>query len=81
MDQAATFKAFPHIGEKVLGYLTKENDFKKSLSVWKSWNELLTNPSFWLKKLKTLNQPDEDMQKWMNSALELIDFSPGMMKK
>ena len=73
MDQAATFKAFPHIGEKVLGYLTNENDFKTGLSVCKSWNEILTNPSFWLKKLKTLNRPD--MQIWVNSALEKIDFS------
>ena len=75
MEQAATFKAFPHIGEKVFGYLTNENDFKRGLSVCKSWNEISTNPSFWLKKLKALNRPDEDMQKWVNSALEKIDFS------
>ena len=75
MDQAATFKAFPHIGEKVFGYLTKEEDFKNGFEVCKSWNKILKNPFFWLKKLKELNQPDEDMQKWMNSALELIDFS------
>ena len=75
MEQAATFKAFPHIGEKVFGYLTNENDFKRGLSVCKSWNEISTNPSFWLKKLKALNRPDEDMQKWVNSALGKIDFS------
>ena len=75
MDQVVTFKGFPHIGEKVLGYLTQEDDFKSGFEVCKSWNEILKNPFFWLKKLKELNQPDEDMEKWMNSALELIDFS------
>ena len=70
MEQAVTFKAFPHIGEKVLGYLTKENDFKSGFSVCKSWNKILKNPRFWLKKLK-LNLPDED-KKWLNSTLELI---------
>ena len=71
MEQAATFKAFPHIGEKVLGYLTKENDFKSGFSVCKSWNKILKNPFFWLKKLKQLNLPDED-KKWLNSTLKLI---------
>ena len=70
MEQAATFKAFPHIGEKVLRYLTKENDFKSGFSVCKSWNKILKNPRFWLKKLK-LNLPDED-KKWLNSTLKLI---------
>ena len=71
MEQAANFIAFPHIGEKVLGYLTKENDFKSGFSVCKSWNKILKNPRFWLKKLKKLNLPDED-KKWLSSTLELI---------
>ena len=74
MDQMASFDRFPHIGEKVLGYLTGGNDFKSGFSVCKSWNEILKNPLFWLKKLKELKQPDEYMQKWMNSVLECIDF-------
>ena len=73
MDQIASFNRFPHIGEKVFGYLTEENDFKSGFSVCKSWNEILKNPLFWLKKLKKLKQPDEYMQKWMNSVLECID--------
>ena len=64
MDQIASFNRFPHIGEKVFGYLTEENDFKSGFSVCKSWNEILNgilkNPLFWLKKLKELNQSDED---------------------
>ena len=74
MDQIASFNRFPHIGEKVFGYLTEENDFNSGFSVCKSWNEILKNPLFWLKKLKELKQPDEYMQKWMNSVLECIDF-------
>ena len=74
MDQMASFNRFPHIGEKVFGYLTEENVFKSGFSVCKSWNEILKNPLFWLKKLKKLKQTDEYMQKWMNSVLECIDF-------
>ena len=55
----------------MLGYLTKENDFKSGFSVCKSWNKILKNPFFWLKKLKQLNLPDED-KKWLNSTLKLI---------
>ena len=73
MDQMASFNRFPHIGEKVFGYLTEENDLKSGFSVCKSWNEILKNPLFWLKKLKKLKQTDEYMQKWMNSVLECID--------
>ena len=79
MEQAATFKAFPHIGEKVFGYLTEEQDFKSGFSVCKSWNEILNeilkNPLFWLKKLKELNQSDEEKQKLINSTLELIHLN------
>ena len=79
MEQAATFKAFPHIGEKVFGYLTEEHDFKSGFSVCKSWNEILNgilkNPLFWLKKLKELNQSDEEKQKLINSTLELIHLN------
>ena len=74
-EQVATFKVFPHIGEKVLGYLTKETDFKNVFEVCKSWNEILNDPFFWLKKLKQLNLRDEDMQLWMNLASDFKDFS------
>ena len=60
MEQAASFKAYPHIGEKVFGYLTNHGDFKICLFVCKSWNEILNNPTFWLNKLKKFNQPDEE---------------------
>ena len=72
MEQVATFKAYPHIGEKVLGYLTNQNDLQNSFPVCKSWNEILKNPLFWLNKLKRLNQPD-DMHERMNFALKLKD--------
>ena len=73
MDQAATFKAYPHIGEKVFGYLTNHGDFKMCLFVCKSWNEILNNPTFWLNKLKESNQPDEFIQKWMDLVLKFKD--------
>ena len=75
MEQAATFTSFPHIGEKVLAYLTKETDFKSVFEVCKSWHKILKDPFFWLKKLKQLNLRDEDMQLWMNLASDFKDFS------
>ena len=73
MDQAATFKTYPHIGEKVFGYLTNHGDFKMCLFVCKSWNEILNNPTFWLNKLKESNQPDEFIQNWMDLVLKFKD--------
>ena len=71
MEQAASFKAYPHIGEKVFRYMTRQEDFKNCLFVCKSWFTILDNPRFWLNKLKESNMPDDVMQKWMDLVLKL----------
>ena len=71
MQQAASLKAYPHIGEKVFGYLTNQEDFKNCLFVCKSWFKILDNPRFWMNKLKESNMPDDVMQKWMDLVLKL----------
>ena len=73
MDQAATFKAYPHIGEKVFGYLTNHGDFKMCLFVCKSWNEILNNHTFLLNKLKKLPL-DVLIEDWQNLIIELKDI-------
>ena len=75
MEQAASFKAYPHIGEKVFGYLTNQEDFKNCHFVCKSWFKILDNPRFWMNKLKESNMPDDVMQKWMNVVLNFKDLA------
>ena len=52
----ATFENIPHIGEKIFGFLKTREDFKNCLLVCKNWNSILENPTFWLYKLKELDQ-------------------------
>ena len=55
----ATCQGIPHIGEKIFKYL----DLEVRL-VCKSWNEVLDNPQFWLKKLRKLGQTKKANEKW-----------------
>ena len=66
----ATFVKIPHIGEKVFGFLTTREDFKNCSLVCKNWNSILKNPTFWMNKLKKLDQPTE---KWQTLILKLKD--------
>ena len=52
------------IFEKVLGYICFESILDCRL-VCKSWNTILSNPSFWLRKLKIVGLPLEVHTKWM----------------
>ena len=70
MEDFTILESLPHIGEKMFGNLTIEDLFHCQL-VCKAWNLVLTNPMFWLKKLKNLGQSKEITQKWM----ELIQRS------
>ena len=65
MRNIANFKNFIDIGEKVFEHL----DFKTILNcklVCQSWNQITTNPIFWLKKLKKMGQSSEMSKKWIN---------------
>ena len=75
MEQVASFKAFPHIGEKVFRFLVNQKHFKACLLVCKYWNLILSNPMFWLNKIKELNPANEimNMNKWLNLILNLKD--------
>ena len=53
-----------YIFERVFGYLDYESILNCRLGC-KSWNAILSNPSFWLKKLKTVGLPLEVYTKWM----------------
>ena len=70
MEDFTILENLPHIGEKMFGILTIEDLFHCQL-VCKAWNLFLTNPMFWLKKLKILGQSKEITKKWM----ELIQRS------
>ena len=71
MEEIATFKSFPHIGEKVFGYLTYKEDFKNCLFVCKSWKKILNTPSFWLNMLKRVQ--DVPLEDWQNLIIKLKD--------
>ena len=65
MENIANFKNFINIGEKLFEHL----DFKTILDcklVCQSWNMILTNPMFWLKKLKKMGQSFEASKKWID---------------
>ena len=70
MEGLTISENLPHIGEKIFGNLIIEDLFHCQL-VCKAWNLFLTNPMFWLKKLKIFGQSKEITQKWM----ELIQRS------
>ena len=53
------------IFEKVLGHIYFESILDYRL-VCKSWNTIIANPSFWLKRLKIVVLPLEVYTKWMN---------------
>ena len=72
MEEIVTFKSFPHIGEKVFGYLRNQDNFKNCLFVCKSWNKILNTPSFWLNKLKRV-QEDVYIEDWQNLINKLRD--------
>ena len=84
MEEIATFRSFPHIGDKVFGYLTNPNDFKNCLFVCKSWSEILNKPpTFWLNKLKKLPQDvlivlkreqDVPFEDWQNFIIKFKDI-------
>ena len=71
MEEIVTFRSFPHIGEKVFGYLTNKEDFKNCLFVCKSWNKILNTPSFWLNMLKRVQ--DVYLEDWQNLIIKLKD--------
>ena len=71
MEEIVTFRSFPHIGEKVFGYLTNQEDFKNCLFVCKSWNKILNTPSFWLYVLKRVQ--DVLSEDWQNLIIKLKD--------
>ena len=65
MENIANFKNFIDIGEKVFEHL----DFKTILNcklVCQSWNQIVANPMFWMKKLKKMGQPSEASKKWID---------------
>ena len=53
-----------YIFERVFGYLDYESILNCRLGC-KSWNAILSNPSFWLRKLKIVGLPLEVHTKWM----------------
>ena len=65
----ATFQGVPHIGEKILKYF----DLEVRL-VCKSWNEILDNPQFWLKKLRKLGQSKKANEKWQKLIAKCEQF-------
>ena len=71
----ATFENIPHIGEKIFGFLKTREDFKNCLLVCKNWNSILENPTFWLYKLKELDQPTKITEKWQTLILKFKDFN------
>ena len=54
-----------HIVIRLFGNL-KHKDILSCKLVCKSWDEILANPKYWLKKLKALGQPPDVSQKWMD---------------
>ena len=65
MENIANFKNFIDIGEKVFEHL----DFKTILDcklVCQSWNQIVANPMFWMKKLKKMGQSSEASKKWID---------------
>ena len=64
MEKIATFRNFPHIGEKIFLQLNHQT-FLNSRLVCKDWNSILSNPLFWLKRFKSLYQSKEISEKWM----------------
>ena len=57
--------AIEHIVIRLFGNL-KHKDILSCKLVCKSWDMILANPKYWLKKLKALGQPADISQKWMD---------------
>ena len=57
--------AIEHIVIRLFGNL-KHKDILSCKLVCKSWDMILANPKYWLKKLKAIGQPADISQKWMN---------------
>ena len=57
--------AIEHIVIRLFNNL-KHKDILSCKLVCKSWDEILANPKYWLKKLKALGQPPDVSQKWMD---------------
>ena len=64
MEKIATFRSFPHIGEKIFLQMNHQT-FLASRLVCKDWYSILSNPIFWLKRFKSLYQSKEISEKWM----------------
>ena len=57
--------AIEHIVLRLFDNL-KHKDILSCKLVCKSWDQILANPKYWLKKLKAIGQPPEVSQKWMD---------------
>ena len=57
--------AIEHIVIRLFDNL-KHKDILSCKLVCKSWDMILANPKYWLKKLKAIGQPPEVSQKWMD---------------
>ena len=64
MEQSI-FQAHPEIIEKLFSALDPLTLLNCRL-VCKTWNQFLENPTFWLKKLKEVGQPEEIETAWKN---------------
>ena len=61
--------AIEHIVIRLFNNL-KRKDILSCKLVCKSWNEILANPKYWLKKLKALGQPPDVSQQWMDLLIK-----------
>ena len=70
------------IFEGFLGYVNHESILNCKL-VCKTWNAIVANPRFWLKKLKIVGLPQEVYTKWMKiqNKFEELEISKGEMTK
>ena len=69
MENIVTFKNFIDIGEKVFEHLNFTTTLDCML-VCQSWNQILTDPMFWLKKLKKMGQTSKASKKWIDLILK-----------
>ena len=72
MDKTIIFQNFPHIGEQIFCALELPALLNCRL-VCKSWNDVLNNPTFWLKKLREVGQPLTIEMAWINLIRRSIE--------
>ena len=73
MNKMIMFENHPEIGENIFSYLDLPS-LQICQLVCKDWKQVLENPTFWLKKLREIGQPEEIETSWRKLIIKSTEI-------